>query len=221
MKEILEQLAYSIERGKIDINSPYPKDMQGQIGASELTLKALELAIAPNEILKDALMIGMAKIGEKFGEGKAFIPELLISAKAMNASMVHLKKYFESGEAQYKGTFIIGTVSGDLHDIGKNIVKMVLEGGGWKVVDLGVDVKSEKFISALEENPAGHVGMSALLTTTMINMENIVREIKNEFPGVKIFVGGAPLNREFSNKIGAENYFPDPHELTRYLAALN
>ncbi len=218
MEEVLEKLAYCIERGKIDRNSSYPKDLAGQDGASELTLTALSLSFTPNEILKKSLMAGMNNIGEKFGQGKAFIPELLISAKAMNASMAHLKKYFESGEAQYKGTFIIGTAAGDLHDIGKNIVKMVLEGDGWKVIDLGVDVKAEKFISALAENPDGFVGMSALLTTTMMNMENSVKEIKNAYPDVKIFVGGAPLSKEFSDKIGAENYFPDPHELTKYLA---
>ena len=209
MNEILEKLAYCIERGKIDKNSNYPKDLAGHDGASELTRTALELSIPANDILKNALMIGMNRIGEKFGQGRAFIPELLLSAKAMNAAMSHLKIYFDNGEATYRGTFIVGTVAGDLHEIGKNIVKMVLEGDGWKVIDLGVDVKTEQFINALNQNPDGFIGMSALLTTTMINMEKIVTDIKIIHPKVKIFVGGAPLSTDFSRRIGADGYFPD------------
>ncbi len=220
MEDILEKIAYAIERGKIDGSASYPKDMNGEEGALELTLRALELNIPANEILANGFIKGMNRIGEKFGKGEAFIPELLISAKAMNSSMIHLKRYFERGELRYKGNFIIGTVKGDLHDIGKNIVKMILEGDGWKVIDLGVDVTTEKFVTALKEYPDGYLGMSALLTTTMLNMEKSVYEIKNKYPNTKIFVGGAPLSKEFSHKIGAESYFKDPHQLTKYLANL-
>ena len=191
--------------------------MKGEEGASELTVQALQGGVSPNQILQKALMKGMHRVGEKFGRGEAFIPELLISAKAMNAAMLHLKPFFESGEAKHKGTVILGTVSGDLHDIGKNIVRMVLEGDGWNVVDLGTDTSAEKFVAALKEAPGSIVGLSALLTTTMMNMEKTVQEIKNHAPDTKVFVGGAPLSQEFSDKIGASGYFPDPHSFAKHL----
>ena len=162
MNNLLDKIAELVERGKVDINSPYPQDLKGQKGVDELTQKALKESINPNDILQNGFMIGMGRIGDKFSVGKAFIPELLMSAKAMNAGMVHLKPFFESGEAIHKGTMVIGTVSGDLHDIGKNIVKMVMEGNGWKVIDLGVDVKPEKFLEAVKENQDCILGMSAL-----------------------------------------------------------
>ena len=170
MEQQLKQLAICVEKGKVDKDSPYPPDMKGQTGAYEITRQLLDAGIPASEILKKSLMVGMNKIGDKFAKGEAFIPELLIAAKAMNAAMVHLKPFFKSGEAKHQGTFIIGTVAGDLHDIGKNIVGMVLEGGGWEVIDLGVDVKIDDFIAALAKNNEAWIGMSALLTTTMARM---------------------------------------------------
>jgi len=219
MDALFEQLAVCIERGKSDKASPYPPDMKDQDGASEITEQLLEKGASANEILKKALMIGMNIVGDRFSQGKAFIPDLLIAAKAMNAAMVHLKPFFDSGEAQHRGTLIVGTVAGDLHDIGKNIVRMVLEGDGWNVVDLGVDVNTEKFLAALDENPEASVGMSALLTTTMINMEACVKAIKEKNESTKVFVGGAPLSQEFCDKIGADGYFPDPHTFAKHIAA--
>ena len=136
----------------------------------------------------------------------------------MNAGMVYLKPFFESGEAMHKGTLVIGTVSGDLHDIGKNIVKMVMEGNGWKVVDLGVDVKPDKFLDAVTENPKCIVGLSALLTTTMMNMKEVVETVKAKHPSIPIYVGGAPLSQEFNDKIGADGFFHDPHGLVKHLS---
>jgi len=218
MNEILSQLAICIERGKADLNSPYPPDLKGQEGANELTQKALQSGISANEILKGALMVGMHRIGEKFSKGQAFIPDLLIAAKAMKASMQHLKPYFDSGEATHKGTFVLGTVKGDLHDIGKNIVRMVLEGDGWKVVDLGVDVTAEKFLAAADQNPGCYIGLSALLTTTMVNMEEIVSKVRSKYPDTKIYIGGAPVTSAFCDKISASGYFPDPQQLVNYLS---
>lgn len=220
MSETLEKLALAIERGKVNLTSPYPLDLKGEIGADELTQKALEDGIAPGAILKDSLMMGMGKIGDKFEAGKAFIPDMLIAAKAMNAAMAHLKPFFESGEVELKGDFIIGTVAGDLHDIGKNIVRMVITGSGWNVIDLGSDVKADKFIETLKEYPEAIVGMSALLTTTMMQMESTTKAIKEVSPNTKVFVGGAPLSEEFSNKIGADGYFPDPNKFSKFLATL-
>ena len=217
MQELFDKLALAIERGKVNIDSPYPPDLKGQEGASEITEKLLNMDIPADDVLNKGLMVGMKRIGDKFGAGEAFIPELLIAAKAMNAAMVHLQKFFDSGEVQHKGTFIIGTVSGDLHDIGKNLVKLVLEGNGWQVIDLGTDVGSDKFLSALSENPQGFVGLSALLTTTMINMEPIVKDIKENHPKVKVFIGGAPITDVYSAQIHADGYFPNPQDLVRYM----
>lgn len=219
MDDILKQLEIAIERGKANINSPFPPDMKGFEGADELTKKALEAKIPPEKILNDSLMIGMRNVGDKFEQGKAFIPDMLVAAKAMNAAMIHLKPYFESGEVELKGDFIIGTVAGDLHDIGKNIVKMVLIGGGWNVIDLGADVKSEKFIDTLKKYPNALVGLSALLTTTMMQMSVTAKAIKEISPSTKVYVGGAPLSKEFSDKIGADGYFSDPNKLVKYLAS--
>ena len=220
MSEILEKLATAIERGKVNLTSPYPPDLKGEVGADELTKQALDDGIAPDVILNKSLMVGMGKIGDKFEVGKAFIPDMLIAAKAMNAAMAHLKPFFESGEVELKGDFIIGTVAGDLHDIGKNIVRMVLTGSGWNVIGLGSDVKPDKFVETLKEYPEAMVGMSALLTTTMMQMEVITKAIKEVSPDTKVFVGGAPLSEEFSNKIGADGYFPDPNKFSKFLASL-
>jgi len=218
MSELLEQLAVCIERGKVNIKSPFPPDLKGQEGADELTKRAVETSIPPNDILNIGLMVGMQRVGDKFESGKAFIPDMLIAAKAMNAAMVHLKPFFESGEAELKGDFILGTVSGDLHDIGKNIVRMVLTGGGWNVIDLGTDVSADKFVNTLKEYPNAYVGMSALLTTTMMQMEVTTKAIKEGSPGTKVYVGGAPLSQDFSDKIGADGYFPDPNKFVKHLA---
>ncbi len=217
MHSILKELATSIERGKVDKQSNHPPDLAGKEGADELAAKALQAGIAPTDILEQALMAGMRNIGDKFSEGKAFIPDLLIAAKAMKTAMVHLKPYFDSGSVQTKGTFILGTVQGDMHDIGKNLVKMVLEGAGWQVIDLGTNVSAEKFLTALKEKPQSSIGLSALLTTTMLNMKSIVEMAKRQFPETPVYIGGAPVSQNFNNEIGADGYFKDPRALIVYL----
>ena len=143
-----------------------------------------------------------------------------MAAKAMNSAMVHLKPFFQSGETKRKGKVIIGTVSGDLHDIGKNLVAMMIEGGGWEVIDLGVDVSAEKFMKALDENPGAIVGLSALLTTTMENMKKIVSAIKEKYSASRILIGGAPVTMDYCMKIGADFYAPDPQGAVNYLKKL-
>lgn len=216
-EDLLEQLSLCIERGKVNLEANYPPDMKGREGASELTEMALQKNISASDILSLALMKGMQNIGDKFARGQAFIPDLLISAKAMYAAMDHLKPYFKSGEVQHKGSIILGTVAGDLHDIGKNLLKMVMEGNGWQVIDLGTDVSADKFLAALRENPQSMIGLSALLTTTMLNMESINRAIKEEFPRTSVFIGGAPLSNDFNRKIGADGYFRSPQALVQFL----
>jgi methanogenic corrinoid protein MtbC1 len=217
MNEILSKLAQCIELGKIDKMSPYPPAMKDQDGASELTKRALESGIIPNEILESALIPAMANVGNKFSRHEIYVPQMLMSAKAMNGAMIHIKPFFLSGETKRKGTFIIGTVAGDLHDIGKNLVSMMIEGGGWEVVDLGVDVNEDKFMQALEIHPHAFIGLSALLTTTMENMRKIVHTIKEKHPDSRILIGGAPVTEEYCKKIGADFYSPDPQGAVNYL----
>ncbi|MBN1985225.1 MAG: corrinoid protein, partial [Prolixibacteraceae bacterium] len=209
-----------VEFGKINKSAPYPPQMKGMEGTDELTRQALDSGISPQKILSEGLMPGMEKVGIKFRENKVFVPQVLMSAKAMSTALNHLKPYFLSGEVKPKGTLIIGTVEGDLHDIGKNLVSMMVEGNGWKVVDLGTDVSAAKFIEALRENHNAIVGLSALLTTTMVNMERITKTIKEAVPGAKVAIGGAPVNDDFRQRIGADAYAPDPQGLVEYLNSL-
>ena len=220
MEEILEKLLEAVEFGKVDKKSPYPPQLRGQDGSHELTISAIETGVKPKQILEDALIPAMERVGKKFSENKIYVPQMLMSAKAMGASMFQLKPYFASGEIKTRGTFIIGTVKGDLHDIGKNLVAMMVEGGGWTILDLGVDVGSDRFIEAMKNNPGAVVGLSALLTTTMVNMGEIVSSIKEKLPETKIIIGGAPVNIDFCQKIGADYYAPDPQRAVDYLNKL-
>jgi len=217
MDPLLTKLSEAVEFGKVDKNSPYPPQMKGQDGADELAGMALSNGVSASDVLSEALVPAMDRVGQKFSENKIFVPQMLMSAKAMSAAMQHLKPFFQSGDVKTKGTFIIGTVKGDLHDIGKNLVAMMVEGGGWNVVDLGVDVSEDQFSQAVSENPGAVVGLSALLTTTMANMEVIVSKIKETHPGTKILVGGAPLNDDFRIRIRADFYSPDPRGAVEYL----
>jgi 5-methyltetrahydrofolate--homocysteine methyltransferase len=220
MSELLEKLSNCVESGKINKVSPFPPSMKGLDGADELAKQAIEEGVNPGDVLSKGLVPGMERIGKKFRENKVFVPEVLMAAKAMSAAMNHLKPFFLSGDVKRKGTMIIGTVHGDLHDIGKNLVAMMVEGAGWEVIDLGVDVGPDKFLDVLSNNPSCTVGLSALLTTTMINMENTVKEIKTKYPDTKVLIGGAPLTQQFCDKINADFYSPDPQGAVEYLNAL-
>ncbi len=219
MNEFIEKIGQCVERGKINKTSPYPADMKGFDGADEITRQALEASVGVDAILQ-ACNDAMQRIGAKFGRNEVFVPELLMAAKAMHAVMAHLKPFFQSGSLKAKGTFIIGTVAGDLHDIGKNLVSMVVEGNGWKVVDLGVDVKPTKFLDKIKENPGCIVGLSALLTTTMMSMSKTVQEIRAQFPNINIIVGGAPLSMESAREMGANGYARDPQGAVEWLSGI-
>ena len=220
MSDIIERIAYCVEFGKIDKKSPYPPNMKGEDGADELTRQALDQGADPDEILNKGMVVGMDKVGQKFSENKVFVPQMLMSAKAMSSAMEHIKPFFQSGSVQRKGKFVVGTVAGDLHDIGKNLVAMMVEGAGWEVIDLGVDVSAAKFVEAIKEHPGCAIGLSALLTTTMVNMESIVTEIRKVAADTKVLVGGAPVSDDFCNKIGADNYSADPQGAVQYLNSL-
>jgi len=220
MDEVLDKLARCVEFGKIDKASPYPPDMKDQDGADELAKNALEKGIKPDVVLESALIPAMEIVGDKFSRKEIYVPQMLMAAKAMNSAMKHLKPFFQSGETKRKGKFIIGTVAGDLHDIGKNLVAMMIEGGGWEVIDLGVDVSTEKFLKAIEDNPGAFIGLSALLTTTMENMRKTVNAIRENHSEARILVGGAPVTKEYCEKIGADFYSPDPQGAVNYLKQL-
>jgi 5-methyltetrahydrofolate--homocysteine methyltransferase len=220
MSEILAQLSRCVEFGKIDKISPYPPDLKGQDGADEIAKKALEEGIKPGDILEKALIPAMSIVGDKFSRKVIYVPQMLMAAKAMSSAMKHLKPFFQSGETKRKGKFIIGTVSGDLHDIGKNLVAMMIEGAGWEIIDLGVDVNSEKFLKAMNDNPGAVVGLSALLTTTMENMKKTVETIRGNYSSSTILVGGAPVTMDYCQKINADFYSPDPQGAVNYLNQL-
>ena len=177
----------------------------------ELVNQALADGLAPQSILEDGLLAGMAVIGEKFKKNEVFVPEVLIAARAMNAGVEILRPHLTATGVQATGVAVIGTVKGDLHDIGKNIVKMMLEAKGFDVLDLGVDVSADTFVEKAIEHKANIICCSALLTTTMNEMKAVVEKavaagIRDQ---VKIMVGGAPVNEEFCRQIGADCYTPD------------
>ena len=182
-----------------------------------LVTEALEQGRTASEILNDELIAGMDLIGEKMGNGEMFIPEVLMTAHAMSGAVEVLKPHLGEGESSSAGTIVIGTVKGDLHDIGKNLVVMMLESGGFKVIDLGVDVEPEVFVEAIKENEPDILGLSALLTTTMPMMKKTVESIdaSGVRENLKIMIGGAPVNQEFADKIGADAYAPDAGSASR------
>jgi 5-methyltetrahydrofolate--homocysteine methyltransferase len=216
MNELVKRIGQCVERGKIKRISPYPNDMKGMDGVDELTRQALEEAVGPDVILQEC-NDGMKRIGERFSRNEVFVPELLMAAKAMHVVMAHLEPFFKSGTVKVKGKFVLGTVAGDLHDIGKNLVRMVVEGNGWEVVDLGVDVKPAKFLEAVKNSPKCIVGLSTLLTTTMVNMSKTVQEIKTQYPATKIIVGGAPLTMDAALNMGADGYSHGPQGAVVFL----
>ena len=177
----------------------------------EVVDKALTEGRAAKEILEKGLLAGMSIIGEKFKNNEVYVPEVLVAARAMNAGMEVLKPVMVGSDIESKGKAILGTVKGDLHDIGKNLVKIMLEGKGIEVIDLGVDVPAEKFIQAAVDNDAKIIACSALLTTTMSVMKDVVAlaDEKGVHGKVKIMVGGAPVTQNFCEKIGADFYTPD------------
>jgi 5-methyltetrahydrofolate--homocysteine methyltransferase len=173
-------------------------------------------------ILDQGLIGALDVVGKKFSEGEMFVPEMLQAARAMKAGLEVLKPYLSSESIASKGTIIIGTVKGDLHDIGKNLVAMMMEGAGFSVVDLGVDVDADKFVKAASEHNADVLGLSALLTTTMPAMENTVAAIKEAGLAVRTIIGGAPVTETFADQIGADGYSDDAPgavELARKLMA--
>ncbi|NLW84676.1 MAG: cobalamin-binding protein [Phycisphaerae bacterium] len=177
--------------------------------AVDITKAAISEGMAPETILGDGLIAGMNVIGTRFKANEVYIPEVLIAARAMKMAMEHLEPVLVAAGVKPLGKAILGTVQGDLHDIGKNLVVMMLKGAGFEVVDLGVDVSSDKFVAAAKEGQPQIVGLSALLTTTMPSMEKTILALKEAGIAAKTMIGGAPVTQAYADKIGAHGYAPD------------
>lgn len=176
-----------------------------------LVEKALAENLPPAKILNEGLLEGMSIVGNKFKKNEVYVPEVLIAARAMKAGMSVLQPKLVSSGVQPKGVAVVGTVKGDLHDIGKNLVCMMLEGAGFKVVDIGIDAPPEKYVASAQEHNAAVIGVSALLTTTMTNMKAVVDAVKaSPMAGkTRVMIGGAPVTQSFCDEIGADGYAPD------------
>lgn len=175
----------------------------------ELVQAAVDENIEPQKILDQGLIAGMEVVGVRFKNCEIYVPEVLVSARAMHAGMDILEPLLAQSGVKARGTFVLGTVKGDLHDIGKNLVGMMLKGAGWKVVDLGVDIDAEKFVESALTEDADVVGLSALLTTTMVNMKSVIELAKTKDCKARFVVGGAPLTKSYADEIGADGYAPD------------
>ncbi|CAG0970059.1 dimethylamine corrinoid protein [Anaerolineales bacterium] len=201
----------------MDLKPIFQNVVEGQADAVTSGVKAaLAAGVDANTILNEALIAAMDEVGHQFEEGELFVPEMLVSARAMQAGLTLLKPHLAVGGTRSSGKVAIGTVKGDLHDIGKNLVAMMLEGAGFEIVDLGVDAAPEAFIEAVK-NGAQIIGMSALLTTTMSNMKVTIEALKAAGlrEQVKVMVGGAPVTEDFAKSIGADAFAPDASSATR------
>lgn len=188
----------------------------------ELTQNAINEQIDPETIINEGLITGMNVVGKRFKNGEMFVPEVLMSARAMNAGMELVKPLLVEGNSLKTELVVIGTVKGDLHDIGKNLVGMLLESSGYQVIDMGVDIEPERFVAKVKETGAKVLGMSALLTTTMLVMKDTIELIKEEGlrDKVKVIVGGAPVSKDFADEIGADGFAPDAASATELIGML-
>jgi 5-methyltetrahydrofolate--homocysteine methyltransferase len=171
--------------------------------------QAVAAGLSARQILNEGLIVGMEKLGVLFKANEVFIPEVLVAARAMNAGLTKLEPLLIKEKVEPKGLVVIGTVKGDLHDIGKNLVAMMLKGAGYKIVDLGADVSAEKFVAAARDHQAHVVALSALLTTTMVQMKGVIEALRNAGLGLPVVVGGAPLTQDYAEQIGARGYAAD------------
>ena len=167
---------------------------------------AVNRGLSPHQILEKGLLEGLNRVGAKFKVGQVYIPEVLAVAKAIHLSMDFLRPLMAPEKVKHRGLILLGTVQGDLHDIGKNLVGIMLEAAGFEIIDIGINVPASKFVGAVKEKSADVVGLSSLLTTTMNEMKTVIEAIKSEGLKIKIIVGGAPVTQEFADKIGADAY---------------
>jgi len=184
--------------------------------------EALDTGIAPQQILNDGMIAAMAEVGRLFEEGEFFVPEMLIASRTMQSGLAFLKRYLVETGVKSAGKIVVGTVRGDLHDIGKNLVGMMLEGGGFEVIDIGVDVPPEKFVQAAQTANVKIIGLSALLTTTMPGMKSTIEALKDAGlrDNVRVIVGGAPITEAYAQEVGADGYAPDASRAVKLAKSL-
>jgi 5-methyltetrahydrofolate--homocysteine methyltransferase len=202
----------------MDLDKLYEAVLNGNAQVSaEQTQLALDSGVSAMDILFKGCIPAMEEVGRLFEEGEKFVPEMLISARAMAAAMTILRPILVEAGVETIGTVVVGTVAGDLHDIGKNLVKMMLEGAGFEVIDLGVDVSPEKYVETARENNADIIGLSALLTTTMPGMKSVIDLLREAGlrDQIKVMIGGAPITQDFADEIGADGFAPDASSAVR------
>lgn len=211
--KIIEQIVENVLQGRRNKDDEgIEEDYSGEPGVAELVQEALDNGFDTNTILLEGLSKGMEQVGEKYETGEYFIPDMLTAAEAVEAGMKVMEPHLASeGESGGKGKVIMATVEKDLHDIGKNLVSIMLKGAGFNVVDMGIDVPAARIVEAAEEENADLIGLSALLNTTMTNMENVVKELdkKGLHDKIKVIIGGAPTSDDFAAEIGADGYGKD------------
>ncbi|HZK85978.1 MAG TPA: corrinoid protein [Desulfosporosinus sp.] len=198
MSNILEELTQRVIEGKLEM-------------VKELTRQAIASGLEPEEIINQGLIMGMNVVGVRFKAGDMYVPEVLMCARSMSGGMELVKPLLMGKELPSAGKVLIGTVKGDLHDIGKNLVAMLLESVGFTVINLGTDISTEQFIQAIKEHNPDVLGLSALLTTTMLGMKDVIDQLVEEGmrDKIKVIIGGAPISQEFSDEIGADGFAPD------------
>lgn len=221
-EDIIARLKENVIQGrKTEEDEGVEEELSGTPGVVELTQAALDNNISPAEIINDGLTAGMQVVGEKYSTKEYFIPDMLASADAVGAAMDILKPLLEASNVESKGKFVIATVKGDIHDIGKNIVATLLKGAGYEVNDLGTDVPTEKIVQVIQEDNPNYLGLSALLTTTMLEMGVVIKALEenNLRDKVKVLIGGAAVSDEYAEEIGADAFCIDGFDAIRKLEA--
>ena len=211
-QQLCEKIAFNVIQGRVEAEDEgVDEGLEGQPAVTELVHQALEQGLDPKSIVLEGLTAAMDEVGEKFEKGVYLIPDMLASAECVGAAMDILTPHLLKAGVKSKGKFVIATVAGDLHDIGKNIVAIMLKGAGYEIIDLGADVPTERIVEAVKQHQAPFLGLSALLTTTMRVMGDIMDKLKGEGvrDQVKVFIGGAPTSPEFANQIGANAHCTD------------
>jgi 5-methyltetrahydrofolate--homocysteine methyltransferase len=219
-EDIIQALKENVIQGrKTEEDEGIDEDLTGP-GVLELTQQALDQKVPIQDIIAKGLTAGMQVVGERFSKKEYFIPDMLASAEAVGAAMDILKPYLEASNVETKGKFAIVTVKGDIHDIGKNIVAILLKGAGYDVYDLGIDVPKEKIVEFVKEEKPDFLGLSALLTTTMVAMGEVVEALKSAGvrEGVKVLIGGAAVSEDYAKEIGADAYCVDGFDAVRVMA---
>jgi len=217
---LIEKISFNVIQGRVETEDEgFEEGLDGQPGVTELIEKALAEGVDPKAIVVDGLTKAMEVVGEKFEQEEYLIPDMLASAECVGVAMDIMSPYLIKSGVESKGKFVIATVAGDLHDIGKNIVAIMLKGAAYDVIDLGADVPTEKIVEAVKEHQPAYLGLSALLTSTMWVMEAVINTLKEEglYDQVKVLIGGAPTSRSFADQIGAEAHCKDAFEAIEVL----